>query len=397
MRKEVFGSCTIYFGNNIEILPQIGMVDAIVTDPPYGIEFMGKKWDYDVPTVEQWEKCLDRLKPGGHLLSFAGTRTQHRMAINIEDAGFMIRDMLMWVYSQGFPKSTNISKNIDRMKGVERKVIGMTKGKGGENLNRLSRPDGNDKEASKGVGAYGRGAKQVTIDIPVTEPATPEAKQWDGWGSALKPSVEPLTLARKPFPGTLVDNVLEHGTGGLNIDGSRVAGNPETTRFDPSKHSHDGYRMNASGQDTAQTAKTKQGRWPANFIHDGSEEVTDLFSDTKSGMMKGGTKAAARDMEKSVCYSEYKGYATENDTYGDDGSAARFFYCAKSSTTERGAYNKHTTVKPLALMRYLITLITPPGGIILDPWVGSGSTGIAAYQLGMKFIGIETDKEEDTT
>lgn len=213
----------------------------------------------------------------------------------------------------------------------------------------------------------------------------------------MKPSCEPLTLARKPFPGTLVDNVLEHGTGGLNIDACRVEGIPETTRFDPSKHSHEGYRMSASGQETAKTAETKQGRFPANLIHDGSKEVTDLFPDTKSGMMRGGTVRSAQDEPGSVCYGTYGGDATVEDTFGDAGSAARFFYCAKASPSERGKDNRHPTIKPIALMRYLISLVTPPGGIILDPFMGSGSGGLAAYQLGFDYIGIDDDPESFDT
>lgn len=322
----------LFKGDCLELLASLpdNSVDSIVTDPPYGLAFMNKKWDYDVPSMEIWEQCLRVLKPGGYLLSFAGSRTYHRMAVRIEDAGFEIRDQLMWLYSSGFPKSHDLSKSIDKSAGATRKVIGTTKGKGGQNLNILSRPGARDSENAKGVGAYGTGAKQTTIDIPVTAPATDEAKQWEGWGSALKPAHEPIVMARKPFKGSLVKNVLTHGAGALNIDASRVGG------------------------DFGQV-----GRWPANVIHDGSEEVEEVFPASAGG------------------------------------TAARYFYCAKPGRAERDLGttegNKHPTVKPLALCAHLIKLVTPPGGVIVDLFMGSGSFGVAAVMNGFSFKGSETD------
>jgi DNA modification methylase len=316
-------------------------VDAIVTDPPYGLAFMGKKWDYDVPSEAIWRECLRVLKPGGHLLAFAGTRTQHRMAVRIEDAGFDIRDMLAWVYGSGFPKSLDVSKAIDKARGAERDVVG-------------SRSVSVDQWTAKGREAFARGESAALVDI--TAPATDEAKQWQGWGTALKPALEPITMARKPFKGTVAANVLEHGTGGLNVDGCRV----ETHGVDRPLRQNTGRTGNIYGaglHGSMSIGTTTEGRWPANLIHDGSQEVLDLFPASTSG------------------------------------SAARFFYCAKASKADRGVDNKHPTVKPTDLMRYLCRLVTPPGGVVLDPFMGSGSTGKAATLEGFDFIGIDLDAE----
>jgi DNA modification methylase len=333
-------------------------VDSVVTDPPYGLSFMGKKWDYDVPSEDIWRECLRVLKPGGHLLAFAGTRTQHRMAVRIEDAGFEIRDMIAWVYGSGFPKSHNLK-------------------------------DG-----------------------------------WDGWGTALKPALEPITVARKPLgEKTVAANVLAHGTGAINVDGCRVGTETiQTNRYTPGR---DMTSFHGSQAGNEYASSTHAGRWPANLIHDGSDEVVGLFPDAKSGG-SGNNKIKVG----GNCYGKYK------DRKGgqqppSSGSAARFFYCAKTSKRDRNegldgfevkapAYesyrenldakggdtpfagagrsgidlkNHHPTVKPTALMRYLCRLVTPPEGIVLDPFMGSGSTGKAAMLEGFQFIGIERDAE----
>ena len=350
-------------------------IDACVTDPPYGLSFMGKAWDYDVPGAEVWREVLRVLKPGGHLLAFAGTRTQHRMAVQIEDAGFEIRDMIAWVYGSGFPKSLDVSKAIDKCNGDPNRLhkftawmrtTGLTARQldeitgtnmGGHYLTaasqpaiptaalwKLIRPHCGDVPAwvdelvqrieaerevlgQKTAGIANPddhdrhtigGSTSVVVDI--TAPATPEAQQWAGWGTALKPALEPITVARKPLVGTVAANVLEHGTGAINVDGCRVG--------------------------------TSSGRWPANLIHDGSDEPRELLGD-----------------------------------------AARFFYCAKASKADRGEGNMHPTVKPTELMRYLCRLVTPPGGVVLDPFMGSGSTGKAAALEGFRFIGIERDPD----
>lgn len=302
----------IHLGNCLEVLKGIpdNSVDSIVTDPPYGLSFMGKKWDYDVPEQAIWEECLRVLKPGGHLLAFAGTRTQHRMAVRIEDAGFEIRDMIAWVYGSGFPKSLDVSKAIDKAAGAVREVIGKAQW---------------SNSAAHFVPGEDHTAR-VTLDI--TAPATDAARKWEGWGTALKPALEPITVARKPFKGAVADNVLTHSTGALNIDGCRIEGGSKC----------DGI--------------TTSGRWPANLIHDGSAEVDDSI-----------------------------------------GSASRFFYCAKTSRKDRGEGNNHPTVKPTDLMAYLCRLVTPPGGVVLDPFMGSGSTGKAAVREGFRFIGIEMDAD----
>ena len=380
----------LHHGDCLEVLRSMPncSVDSIVTDPPYGLSFMGKKWDYDVPSVEVWVECLRVLKPGGHLLAFAGTRTQHRMAVRIEDAGFEIRDMIAWVYGSGFPKSLDVSKAIDKMDaaeeqqtrryrftewvrstGITSKQIDEATGTnmGGHYTTAASQPAIMTREhleacryllgevpawveqeadirsvesknfAEREVvgqkivngeegtaGGYQNGIASVRgsdisiqRQINITAPATDAAKQWQGWGTALKPALEPITVARKPLIGTVAENVLQYGTGAINVDGGRVEG----------------------------------GRWPANFIHDGSEEATDLLKDS-----------------------------------------ARFFYCAKASKADRGE-NHHPTVKPTDLMRYLCRLVTPPNGIVLDPFNGSGSTGCAAVLEGFQYIGIEREAE----
>ena len=373
-------------------------VDSIVTDPPYGLSFMGKKWDYDVPSVEVWMECLRVLKPGGHLLAFAGTRTQHRMACRIEDAGFEIRDMIAWVYGSGFPKSLDVSKAIDKAAGAEREVIEQVRVKSGgmEHVNRTNaatheyRPDG-----------YQKG--ENVLDI--TAPATDAAKQWEGWGTALKPALEPITVARKPFDTTVAENVQAFGTGALNIDGCRVAttgerlggGDEHGKSSKPEGWARPwmddpAHVATHNAKITANVEKaTTLGRWPANFIHDGSTEVVALFPVTTSGNpcgMKAGNN--------NNVFGQFAGGIPVTG-FGDTGSAARFFYCPKASKADRGEGNTHPTVKPTDLMRYLCRLVTPPGGVVLDPFMGSGSTGKAAVLEGFDFIGIDREPEHVKT
>ena len=352
-------------------------VDSIVTDPPYGLSFMGKKWDYDVPSVEIWREALRVLKHGGHLLSFAGSRTYHRMAVNIEDAGFEVRDMIMWVYGSGFPKSHNISKAIDKTAGAEREIIGYNKWDNGVNF------------SHSGGGKY-QEKWDKRQKSPIIAPVTPEAKQWDGWGSALKPAHEPIVVARKPLIGTIVENVLEHGTGGLNIDGCRV-GDFTNTQFSGMNRWND-FRHGEGKYETEETVNVKEGRFPANFIHDGSDEVVNLFPSNKSTKRPPSKKT---NTSNGLTHGKIKGLATERG-FDDSGSAARFFYCAKASKAERSAgleNNIHPTVKPVALMKYLCRLVTPPNGIVLDPFMGSGTTGIAALAEDFSFIGVERDSQ----
>jgi site-specific DNA-methyltransferase (adenine-specific) len=401
-------SFILYNENCLDLLKRLeeNSVDSIVTDPPYGLSFMGKKWDYDVPSVEIWAECLRVLKPGGHLLAFAGTRTQHRMAVRIEDAGFEIRDMIAWVYGSGFPKSLDVSKAIDKQAGAERtEVIGTR-----------------HRNAKPFDDASGWNANSTTGDHNYTAPATEAAQQWQGWGTALKPALEPITVARKPLIGTVADNVLAHGTGGLNIDGCRVGAGEFVSGGGGGERS--GRSSGILGEPTAGNLSLPHtnGRWPANLIHDGSDEVVGLFPQTTSGAIKAG-QSAGRDMRAgSDDHNRSGGRPVQpRDVSGSTGRAARFFYCAKASKKDRDEgleglplhdvyseatatpmrdqreqakrANVHPTVKPTDLMRYLCRLITPPNGVILDPFMGSGSTGKAAMLEGFQFIGCELSHE----
>ena len=394
-------------------------VDSIVTDPPYELGFMGKSWDasgvaYDV-TV--WQECLRVLKPGGHLLAFGGSRTYHRMACAIEDAGFQIRDQIMWVYGSGFPKSLNIGKAIDKAAGAEREVVG-------EGPYSARRP----RAEVSAVNTYSDGVGDYASSL-MTAPATAEAKEWDGWGTALKPAHEPIVMARKPLIGTVAENVLTYGVGGINIDGCRVISDDWDEKTVLGK-----YTGNNLGNDSVtgnfgvreiistNTSSTLIGRFPANFIHDGSDEVIKLFPDKAGAMapVKAGQKGFGGDI-----YGKYAQAGDDGATFYNDGlgSAARFFYCAKASKKDRnegldglpvktGKANKpaklsdtnktdtgstlqysnqnfHPTVKPTDLMRYLCRLVTPPNGTVLDPFLGSGSTAVAATLEGFNWVGCE--------
>lgn len=465
-------------------------VDSIVSDPPYGISFMAKKWDYDVPSVEVWEEAMRVLKPGGHALIACGTRTQHRMVVNIEDAGFEIRDVVSWIYGSGFPKSLNISKAIDKSAGAEREVVEWKKSGGG----RTTAANPMDRDAGK-----------TNSHDPITAPATEAAKQWDGWGSAIKPAVEFFTLCRKPLSEkTIAANVLRWNTGGLNIDKCRVVADNDlhekpisrkkedranNTKDVPnmqhgisgveqlSEKAKEGADMrgkvpscvNEEGEQSAleggnngkarrlhteqldwqdgasggngaasreATGKERScppqepqeggqqdrklrgdqqgashneisqhsmqsdgqapvGRFPANLIHDGSQEVLELFPETK------GDSKNRKPRGNNVGGDKFKTTKAFTTTgHSDNGSAARFFYVPKASKKDRNEGcdelengNNHATVKPTALMAYLCRLITPPNGVVLDPYMGSGSTGKAAIREGFSFVGCELDKD----
>jgi len=332
---------TLHLGDCLQSLRGMpdNSVDSIVTDPPYGLSFMGKKWDYDVPGTDVWTECLRVLKPGGHLLAFAGTRTQHRMAVRIEDAGFEIRDMIAWVYGSGFPKSLDVSKAIDKAAGAEREVVGVS-------------PHSANRKSVAGSGetvCRGGGDLHPESERFLTAPATESARQWQGWGTALKPALEPITVARKPLVGTVAANVLEHGTGALNIDGCRVAHGEDLrtgagTSWD-AMHRNEG----RAGEDSAERVYADagganfamkpgprggdaMGRWPANLIHDGSDEVVAGFPVTKSGGYppEGGHRSQVSTYGKPTARGEQKFTSS-------DGSAARFFYCAKASKADRNA------------------------------------------------------------
>lgn len=367
---------SLHLGNCLEVLKSIPSesVHAVVTDPPYGISFMAKRWDYDVPSSEIWAECLRVLKPGGHLLAFAGTRTQHRMAVRIEDAGFEIRDMIGWIYGSGFPKSHNISCSIDKKAGHGNRGRAIPTA----STYQASDIDQVNKLTSNPVGPY--------------EAKTDEAQQWIGWGTALKPALEPITLARKPFIGTVAENVLQHETGALNIEASRI---PCDDGFEKAWSKPVSTNISAPGgqfitngiQHTVDlSAYAPSGRWPANILHDGSEEVLDLFPTVKGGSWVRTDGARHFNNDGKPTNPIMTGIDTST------GSAARFFYCSKAGKADR-ADNKHPTVKPIDLMEYLCRLVTPPGGIVLDPFMGSGTTGVACKRNGFQFIGIEIDPE----
>ena len=420
-------------------------VDSVVTDPPYHLTsivkrfgkedsapaqfgtdgayaraskgFMGKEWDGgDIAfRPETWELALKLLKPGGHLLAFSASRNYHRMAVAIEDAGFEIRDQMMWLYGSGFPKSQNMGKAVDKSLGVERQVVGKINGMG-------------YTKSNVEHGAQTR--THTTFDKFSDEPVTSKAKEWEGWGTALKPAHEPIVMARKPLSEkSIVANVLKHGTGAINIDGCRVEGNdakyPDTNPDfrDQGKKSKEAIGIDKlsfgqvqNAERTEKSDDTPQGRFPANVMHDGSDVIVNQFPEGA----KGSTAPRKRD---TVGMFGMPNDATSE--YADEGSAARFFYCPKTSKSERHSNlddhetsvgvngnkwtdqdyrkgdtkptterkNTHPTVKPVELMKYLCRLVTPKGGTVLDPFMGSGSTGMAAKDEGFDFIGIEKEKE----
>lgn len=367
----------VLHGNCLDVMRQMesNSVDAIVTDPPYGLSFMGKKWDYDVPSTEIWEEALRVLKPGGYLLAFAGTRTQHRMAVRIEDAGFEIRDMIAWVYGSGFPKSLNIGKAVDKLLGNEREITGIS-----------SSPNGSSDGYS---GERYSQKRQTKFGVVQDQPEkTKGSSEFEGFGTALKPALEPITVARKPLSEkTVAENCLKWGVGGIDIDGSRVALNGDYKCKANGRPSQTGLGDNYD-PDVANMADSV-GRFPANLIHDGSDEVVSLFPS------KAGAAAPVKKGMNGDSNGIYGDFAQKGDNgatfYGDQGSAARFFYCAKASSSERGSSNNHPTVKPIALMEYLVKLVCRKGSIVLDPFAGSGTTAIACKNTDREFIVIERD------
>jgi DNA modification methylase len=404
-------------------------VDSIVTDPPYELSFMGKTWDGAgiAYSLDMWREAFRVLKPGGHLLAFGGTRTYHRMACAIEDAGFEIRDSIHWVYGSGFPKSLNVGKAIDKAAGVEREVTG-------HRIGMYKVDDAADRMTSYGDWTTGHDERGYQ-KIPVTAPATEEARRWEGWGTALKPAHEPVVVARKPLSGTVAGNVLVWGTGGLNIDGCRV-GTDEAWRGRVLNGTPlTGYE-GGDGLNAQTSSSHPSGRWPANIVLDGAAAAA---LDQQSGVSKspavGSVAVKAARLGQSSKGDE--GPRVSPNGHGDSGGASRFFtqadfgpddwpfvYQAKPSKRERNAgldglpekrregttpqapgrqmhgqtdrmpaANHHPTVKPVALMRHLVRLVTPPGGTVLDPFAGSGTTLVAAVLEGMHAIGCEMTDE----
>lgn len=424
----------IIHGENIEVLKTFpdNHFSSIVTDAPYGLSkepnteemlkawlehgylevkgggFMGREWDAFVPQPLFWKEAFRVLKPGGHVLSFFGNRTYDWGVMAMRLAGFEIRDCIQWVYGSGFPKSHNISLAIDKMAGAEREVTGT--GTAGKGFNKV-----------KGFGKNTTKSDEYTSEWDVTAPTTDEAKKWDGWGSALKPASEPIVLARKPLEKglSIAENILKWGTGGLNIDACRIPGEPWKwgTQTDIRGGNYNTNKPSDGHVHSRNIESNPKGRFPANFIHDGSEEVERQFPNTKSGVMEGKQGGFGNSDLVFGANSE----TPEAISYGDSGSAARFFYIAKASQTERNwglgkgkgsalkhnstmrdientdwkevNENNHPTLKPVKLMQYLVRMVTPPGGICVDPFAGSGTTGIACKLEGFEFVGI--DQEED--
>lgn len=426
----------IEHGDCIEVMRKMAdaSIDAIVTDPPYGIGFMGHEWDqpgvenrsaprsagsmeagkYDRSAsanrqfqlwCESWgREALRVLKPGGHAVAFGSPRTYHRLSSGLEDAGFEIRDSLMWLFGQGFPKSLNVSKAIDKAAGVERDIVG-------RNPNHRDAPE------------FEARWNAAVLSPHITAPATPEAEQWDGWGTALKPGYEPIVVARKPLTGTVVATVLAHGTGALNIDGCRVGSQarPIMVRTDTVVAAR-----SMAGESTGATSNgevTTLGRWPANVVLD--EEAGAMLDELSGSRPSGSRPSGSFGAAGTGIYGGYGDRQTPA-IGASTGGPSRFFYCAKASTAERnggldgfpkqrkaqlaGAQsegtlddvsarfswemaNVHPTVKPINLMRWLVRLVTPPGGIVLDNFAGSGTTGCAAVLEGFRFVGIEREAE----
>lgn len=413
---------TIYNGSMLDMLEVIqpNSIDSIVCDPPYELNFMNRDWDRSgiAFNVEAWKKCYEVLKPGGYLLAFGGSRTFHRIAVAIEDAGFEIRDTIMWLYGSGFPKSMNIGLAIDKKNKVESKIVGTKK------THDFSKHKGSMMSFSN---TEEQETKTNVVNIKQAQ------NEWQGWGTALKPAYEPIIVARKPFNGSLVDNVLTYGVGGINIDGCRIetedslSGGGYNTKGTSQKSKEDStsFFLPVMNKEFVQP----NGRFPANVIHDGSEEATSGFPNTTSRSIEGGQSVDwGFDNDAKYGYKVRMGGG-----YNDSGSAARYFYCAKASKKDRdegldlvgfeetrvtygsihtnpetarmyGARsalrrNIHPTVKPCELMQYLVRLVSPKGATILDPFMGSGSTGKAVMfenrerNANYKFIGIDLEEK----
>jgi DNA modification methylase len=426
-------------GDCLELLKTLpeNSIDSVVTDPPYHLTsivkrfgaddakspqfkigaygvgfdptgtgaafarmsrgFMGKQWDGgDIAfRLETWAEVWRVLKPGGHLLAFGGTRTFARMSVAIEDAGFEIRDTIMWLYGTGFPKSHDVSKGIDRAAGAEREVVGTHHRHGGGRHNNV--PDSADD-------SFNLCRLKPDAEIPLTKAATPEAAQWEGWGTALKPAVEPIVLARKPLSEpTVAANVLRWGTGAINVGACRVPAicsecggtgrlncAPQARCLKCGGLGADDYYGSGINLRSKNDYAQPLGRWPANVIHDGSDEVVGAFPHTASDDLLPHHRSIGKSQIGTFDIRDRTGEVRQ--TYGDSGSAARFFYSAKASKADR-AGSKHPTVKPVALMRWLVRMVTPPGGVVLDLFAGSGTTGAAAMAEGFRCVLIEREKE----
>lgn len=419
---------TLYLGDCLDVLATLppDSIDTCITDPPYGLKFMGKQWDHGVPGVPFWEAVLRVLKPGGHLLAFGGTRTYHRQTCAVEDAGFETRDCIQWLYGTGMPKSHNLSKAMDKAAGAAREVIGSKAGLPGYREG----PTGDND-------VYGAGMANGSASCVITAPATENAKLWDGWGTGLGPGNEPIVVALKPLDGTYVANALKHGVAGLHIDGARI---PSERIVRSRNTSFGGESPNVLGgaKDEYVVSVNDKGRWPKNVILSHSPDCGEQCApgcpvrllDEQSGVLKSGsTKAGSFCQESTLLYSP--GTTKHVDRKASKGGASRFYYTAKPGAAQRDLglegwhqqatgfpmrsadkssdstggdatkthratkrANVHPTVKPIEIMRYLMRLTaTPTGGIVLDPFMGSGTTGMAAALEGRSFVGVEKESK----
>lgn len=399
-------SVRVEHGDCLEVMARLAseglQVDSVITDPPYHLTsivkrfgkngsapaksgatgaykrhstgFMGKEWDGgDIAfNPETWALAYDLLKPGGHLLAFGLPKTFGRLQVAIEDAGFEIRDTICWLFGSGFPKSHDVSKGIDRAAGMERETVA----------------DNPNHRSASGIEYEGIYAGGNTGAAHITAPATDAARQWQGWGTALKPAAEFIVMARKPLIGTVAANVQEHGTGAINVDGCRVDTGSRPHVVSDRRLEHNTYGPGLGG--SQHIGATTQGRWPANVAHDGSEEVQEAFA--AFGEKNTGTFNGNRNTPKTRgIYGQFES-ANERGHAGDSGTAARFFYSAKATKADR-LDSKHPTVKPVDLIAYLCRLVTPPGGLILDPFAGSGTTGMACIRESFECILIEREAE----
>jgi len=359
--KPVFKTACgrLYQGDCLEILKswKDNNFTTVITDPPYELGFMGKKWDSSGVAfqIETWKEVLRVCKPGAIMLAFGGTRTHHRLMCAIEDAGWEIRDVMMWLYGSGFPKSLDISKAIDKAAGVKREVGPVDSSRAGRLVNQKG-------DYKTGVG-WSAGNRKITIDPP----ATTEAQLWDGYGTALKPAYEPIIVAMKPLDGTFANNALSHGVAGLNIDAGRIFREERDTSGWSLSGSKESENAAMGGKNYSRDPKPDnlKGRWPANII---------------------------LDEEAGAILDEQGNYISQGMMHPDTGRASRFYYCPKASKPERGESNTHPTVKPITLIEYLVGLVAPPKDAkILDPFIGSGTLGVICEELETKYVGIDLD------
>lgn len=362
------------------------IVDAIVTDPPYGLSFMGKEWDHGVPGVEFWREAWRVLKPGAYLLAFGGTRTFHRLTCAIEDAGFEIRDCINWLYGSGFPKSLDVSKAIDKAAGAEREIVGVKirtpVSKAMTNNLYAQDPANRNNEA-----IFGYGVEKLT------KPMTNAAREWQGWGTALKPAWEPIIVARKPIEGTVAENVQKYGTGAMNIDACRITVDKDEPNRRGATGENGGAKSVFGVGNLRRPATLMEGRWPANVILD--EEAAAMLDEQSGETVSPSSYRRKSNSENVHAYSAGIGEkdGTLSLNYGDSGGASRFFYTAKADRKDRGEGNDHPTVKPQAIVEYLLKLISRPGALILDPFCGSGTTVLVADKMGRNAVGLDNDAQ----